>query len=186
MRGLVFTLVIGLVAQPAVAPAYDIKPKTPETAFVGKLRPDILGISPDSTAESARAIFDQWFKGRTDTKTDIQQPKFGNTAIGFTSGLTYSVAPGPTQTGEVLIGSFSSLASGNRAYFIARNLIFAQGQQPAKADMIKEVMGKYGVPTIVGDQHRRVGQTPEAAQPTAPDGGLRGEYVADPPYTSKT
>ena len=153
MRGLVFTLVIGLVAQPAVAPAYDIKPKTPETAFAGKLRPDILGISPDSTAESARAIFDQWFKGRTDTKTDIQHPKFGNTAISFTSGLTYSVAPGPTQTGEVLIGSFSSLASGNRAYFIARNLIFAQGQQPAKADMIKEVMGKYGMPTIVGDQH---------------------------------
>ena len=152
-RGLVFTLAIGLAAQPAVAPAYDIKPKTPETAFAEKLRPDILGISPDSTAESARAIFDQWFKGRTDTKTDIQQPKFGNTAISFTSGLTYSVAPGPTQTGEVLIGSFSSPASGNRAYFIARNLIFAQGQQPAKADMIKEVMGKYGMPTIVGDQH---------------------------------
>ena len=69
MRGLVFTLVIGLVAQPAVAPAYDIKPKTPETAFAKKLRPDILGISPASTAESARAIFDQWFKGRTDTKS---------------------------------------------------------------------------------------------------------------------
>lgn len=53
----------------------------------------------------------------------------------------------------MLSGSFSSPASGNRAYFIARNLTFAPDQQPAKADMIKEIMGKYGVPTIVGDQH---------------------------------
>ena len=152
-RGLVFTLAIGLAALPAAAPAYDIKPKTPETAFAGKLRPDILGISPDSTAESARAIFESCFKGRTDTKTDIQQPKFGNTAISFTSALNFSVAPGPHQTGEVLSSSFSSPASANRAYFIARNLTFAQDQQPAKADMVKEVMGKYGMPTIVGDQH---------------------------------
>ena len=36
---------------------------------------------------------------------------------------------------------------------MARNLTFAQDQQPSKADMIKEIMGKYGVPTIVGDQH---------------------------------
>src|SRR5438093_1490646 len=35
----------------------------------------------------------------------------------------------------------------------ARNLTFAPEQQPAKADMIKEIMGKYGTPTIVGDQH---------------------------------
>ena len=53
----------------------------------------------------------------------------------------------------MLSASFSSPASANRAYFIARNLTFAPDQQPSKADMIKEVMGKYGVPTIVGDQH---------------------------------
>ena len=53
----------------------------------------------------------------------------------------------------MLSTSFSSPASANRAYFVARNLTFAQDQQPSKADMIKEVMGKYGVPTIVGDQH---------------------------------
>ncbi len=73
-------LAMGLASLPAVSPADDIKPKTPETAFAGKLRPDILGISSESTAESARAIFDALFKGRTDTKTDIQQQKFGNTA----------------------------------------------------------------------------------------------------------
>ena len=53
----------------------------------------------------------------------------------------------------MLSGSFSSPASGNRAYFLARNLTFAKDRQPTKADMVKEVMGKYGAPTIVGDQH---------------------------------
>ena len=53
----------------------------------------------------------------------------------------------------MLSTSFSSPASANRAYFVARNLTFAQDQQPSKADMIKEIMGKYGIPTIVGDQH---------------------------------
>ncbi len=68
---------VGLASLPAAASlADDIKPKAPETAFSGKLRPDILGISTESNAESARAIFDSLFKGRTDTKTDIQQQKF--------------------------------------------------------------------------------------------------------------
>ena len=152
-RALVVTLVIGLAALPATSGAYEIKPKTPETGFSGKLRPDILGISTDSTAESARAAFEASFKGRTDTKTDIQQQKFADTAIGYIAALNVSVPSGPKQTGEVMSSSFSSPASANRSYFIARNITFAPDQQPAKADMIKEVMGKYGSPTIVGDQH---------------------------------
>ena len=74
---LAMSLVLGLASLPAASLADDIKPKAPETAFSGKLRPDILGISTESNAESARAIFDSLFKGRTDTKTDIQQQKFG-------------------------------------------------------------------------------------------------------------
>ena len=35
----------------------------------------------------------------------------------------------------------------------ARNLTFAQDQQPSKTEMMKQVMDKYGTPTIVGDQH---------------------------------
>jgi hypothetical protein len=140
-------------ALPEASLAYDIKPKTPESAFAAKLRPDILGISTDSTAESARASFESAFKGRLDTKTDIQQQKFGGTATSFVAALVFSFPAGPKQTGEVLSSSFSSPASANRAYFIARNLTFAQDQQPSKADMIKQVMDKYGAPTIVGDQH---------------------------------
>ena len=145
------SLVVGLTSLPAASLAEDIKPKTPETAFSGKLRPDILGISNESTAESARAVFDSLNKGRTDSKTDIQQHKIGEAT--YVAALNFSLPAGPKQNGETLSTSFSSPASANRAYFVARNLTFAPDQQPSKADMIKEVMGKYGVPTIVGDQH---------------------------------
>jgi hypothetical protein len=146
-------LAMGLASLPAASLAEDIRPKTPETAFTGKLKPDILGISAESTAESARAVFDSLFKGRTDTKTDIQQQKFGHGGTSFVAAMNFSLPAGPKQNGEMLSTSFSSPASANRAYFVARNLTFAQDQQPSKSDMIKEVMGKYGVPTIVGDQH---------------------------------
>jgi len=152
-RALVVILAMSPAALPEASLAYDIKPKTPESAFAAKLRPDILGISTDSTAESARASFESAFKGRLDTKSDIQQQKFGGTATSFVAALIFSFPAGPKQTGEVLSSSFSSPASANRAYFIARNLTFAQDQQPSKADMIKQVMDKYGAPTIVGDQH---------------------------------
>ena len=152
-RALVVILAMSPAALPEASLAYDIKPKTPESAFAAKLRPDILGISTDSTADSARASFESAFKGRLDTKTDIQQQKFGGTATSYIAALIFSFPAGPKQTGEVLSSSFSSPASANRAYFIARNLTFAQDQQPSKADMIKQVMNKYGAPTIVGDQH---------------------------------
>lgn len=142
---------MGLASLPAASRADDIKPKAPETAFSGKLRPDILGISTESNAESARAIFDSLFEGRTDSKTDIQQQKLGGAS--YVAALNFSLPAASKQNGEMLSTSFSSPASANRAYFVARNLTFAQDQQPSKADMIKEVMGKYGVPTIVGDQH---------------------------------
>ena len=152
-RALVVTLAIGASALPAATQAYDIKAKTPDSGFSGKPRPDILGISADATADSARAALETFFKGRPNATSDIQQQKFGNTAISFISALNFSLPAGTGQNGEVLTSSFSSPASGNRIYFLARNLTFAKDQQPAKADMVKEVMGKYGAPTIVGDQH---------------------------------
>jgi hypothetical protein len=152
-RALVALLAISPAVLPSTSSADDIKPKTPESAFSAKLRPDILGITSDSSAGAARAIFDSSFKGRTDTKTDIQQQKFGESAVSYTAALVFSFPAGAKQTGEVLSASFSSPASANRAYFIARSLTFAPDQQPSKAEMIKQVMDKYGTPTIVGDQH---------------------------------
>ncbi len=152
-RALIIFFAVTPVLLPASSPAYDIRPKAPETAFAAKLRPDILGISTDSTADAARSIFESTFKGRLDAKTDIQRPKLGGTSISYIAALTFSLPSGPKQTGEVLASSFSSPASANRAYFVARNLTFAQDQQPSKADMVKQVMDKYGRPTIVGDRH---------------------------------
>lgn len=152
-RAVFATLAIILASLPAASLAYDIKPKDSATAFTAKMRPDILGISTDSTAEAARAIFDAAFKGRLDTKTDIQQQRFGNTAVSYIAGLTSNFPSGTKQTGEMLSTSFTSPASANRAYFIARNLTFAPDQQPSRNEMIKQVMDKYGAPTIVGDQH---------------------------------
>ena len=133
--------------------ADDIKPKTPETAFSGKLRPDILGISTDSTAESARAVLRFAVQGTHRHQDRHPAAEIRRTASAIVAALNFSLPAGPKQNGEMLSTSFSSPASANRAYFVARNLTFAQDQQPSKADMIKEVMGKYGVPTIVGDQH---------------------------------
>jgi hypothetical protein len=152
-RALIVTLAIAPAALPIATQAYDIKAKTPESAFSAKLHPDILGISSDSTAEAARAILESFFKGRANATKDIQQQKFGSTAISFITTLNFSLPAGQGQNGEVLSGSFSSPASANRAYLVARNLTFAEDRQPTKADMVKEVMGKYGAPTIVGDQH---------------------------------
>jgi hypothetical protein len=152
-RALAAIIVFSPAVLPAASQAYDIKPKISASAFAAKMHPDILGISTDATAESTRAILESVFKGRTDTKTDIQQEKFGDTTVNYIAGLNFTAPSGPKQAGEVLSSSFSSPASTNRAYFIARTLTFAQDQQPSKTEMIKQVMDKYGAPTIVGDQH---------------------------------
>src|SRR5262245_16616931 len=131
--------------------AAEIKPKTPDSAFAGKLRPDILGISAESTADAARSAFDAAFKDRNDSKTEIGQAKLGATS--YVATLNFSVPFNAKQSGEALVAGFSSPASENRVFFVSRTLNFADSEQPAKADMIKQVMDKYGTPTIVGDQH---------------------------------
>src|ERR1700744_2568133 len=113
-RALLASLIMILAGPPAASLAYDIKPRDSESAFTKKMRPDILGISTDSTADSARAIFATTFKGRLDTKTDIQQQKFGNTAVSYIAALTFNSASDPKRTSEVLSTSFSSPASANR------------------------------------------------------------------------
>jgi hypothetical protein len=150
-RALIALVAAAPAALPAISLAYDIKPKAPETAFSKKTRPDILGISAESSAASARAILESAFRGRG--KADIQEQKFGGSALSYTAALVFSLPSDPKQTGEVLSSSFSSPASANLAYFVDRTLTFALDQQPSKAELIKQVMDKYGIPTIVGNQH---------------------------------
>ena len=151
-RALIAILAVTPVALPAAAQAYEIKSRTPDSAFTGKLRPDILGISAETNADAARAIFEASLKGRGDSKTDIAQQKFGGTGASYITALN-STAPAGANTGEVLSANFTSPASANRVFFVARNMIFAKGEQPSKTEMVKQVMDKYGAPTIVGDTH---------------------------------
>src|SRR5215213_3463788 len=126
---LIAVVVVGPAILPAAALAYDLKPKVPETAFSKKARPDILGISADSSAASARAIFESSFRGRG--KVDIQDQKFGS--ISYTAALVFTLPSDPKQTGEVLSSSFSSPASANLTYFVDRSMTFAPDQQPSRA-----------------------------------------------------
>jgi hypothetical protein len=146
-----------LALLPAILPpaslATDVKPKTPDSAFAGKIRPDILGISADATADTARSAFEAALKGRADGKSEIGQAKFGNPPASYTATLNFIVPLSAKQSGEALVAGFSSPASENRVYFVSRTMNFADSELPAKADMIKQVMDKYGTPTIVGDQH---------------------------------
>jgi hypothetical protein len=153
LRALLVLSALAPAVLPAASLAAEIKPKTPDSAFAGKLRPDILGISADSTADAARSAFEAAFKGRTDSKTEIGQAKFGDASTGYTATLNFSVPLTARQSGETLVAGFSSPASENRVFFVSRTLNFAEAEQPAKAEMIKQVMDKYGTPTIVGDQH---------------------------------
>ncbi|MEZ5819862.1 MAG: hypothetical protein AB7I42_03380 [Bradyrhizobium sp.] len=153
LRALPILLILAPAMLPATSPAAEITPKTPDSAFAGKLHPDILGVSADSTAETARSAFETTFKGRTDSKTEIGQAKFADTSTSYIATLNFSVPLTAKQNGEALVAGFSSPASENRVFFISRTLNFAQGEQPAKAEMIKQVMDKYGTPTIVGNQH---------------------------------
>lgn len=153
LRPSILILALGPAMLPAASVAAEIKPKTPDSAFAGKFRPDILGISAESTADAVRTVFETAFKGRTDRKTDIGQQKFGASSASYIATLNFSVPIGAKQSGEALSASFSSPASENRLYFVSRTLNFAEGEQPAKAEMVKQVMDKYGTPTIVGDQH---------------------------------
>lgn len=152
LRALLVVLALGTVL-PAACLAAEVKPKTPDSAFAGKLRPDILGISADSTADAARSVFEATLKGRADGKTDVGQAKLGNASAGYIATLNFSVPLSAKQSGEALVAGFSSPASENRVFFVSRTLNFTEAEQPARADMIKQVMDKYGTPTIVGDQH---------------------------------
>src|SRR5215203_7266136 len=97
-HALIALVALAPAALPATSLAYDIKPKVPETAFSKKARPDILGISADSSAASARAIFESSFRGRG--KADVQDQKFGG--ISYTAALVFTLPSDPKQTGEVL------------------------------------------------------------------------------------
>lgn len=143
--------VLALVALASPALSYDIKPKTPDTAFSGKLQPDILGLTSSIDAGKAGAIFEAHAKELQGATPQATQQKFGNTSVTFANTMKLEQPVAVNQAGDSLFVAFSTPASGNFAYYISRDLGFANDQQPTKGEMIQRLTAKYGDPTLIGD-----------------------------------
>ncbi|CAN5223423.1 hypothetical protein BH10PSE10_BH10PSE10_07060 [soil metagenome] len=139
------------IVVPASGWAYEIKPKTPEAAFSGKLLPDILGLSSNTEGSKAAPVFEAYLKDLPGVKPETAQQKFGGTNVTYVTAMKFTLLPTATHPGESMLAVFSSPASANRAYYIARTLGFASDRQPSKAEMIERVTAKYGAPTAIGD-----------------------------------
>lgn len=140
-----------LVFASSLAMGYDIKPKTPDTAFSGKLRPDIIGISSSDDAAKVGGAFEAYLKDFPNAKPQAIQQKFGNTDVTYATSMKFETPAGNSHGAESMETHFTSPASGNFAYYIARNLAFAKDKQPTQQEMIRRVTEKYGTPTAVGD-----------------------------------
>ncbi len=140
------------VVVPAAVSAYEIKPKSPETAFSGKLQPDIVGLSTATEGSKATAVFEAHLRELPGVKPESTQQKFGSTNVTYVTSMKFVSPAGGNHAGESMTAVFSSPASANRAYYVSRTLGFANDKQLSKSDMIQQVMAKYGdKPTAIGD-----------------------------------
>lgn len=132
---------------------YDIKPQTPDTAFSGKLKPEIIGLSSQDDAAKAGGVFESYLKDFHGVTPQATQKKFGNTGIAYVTSMTFNAPKSGERGAEAVSMYFSTPASGNFAYFITRDLGFAAGKEPTQIEMIQRIVDKYGNPTAIGD-HR--------------------------------
>lgn len=144
-------LIATLVLLPVAAAAYEIKPKTPDAGFSGKLQPDIVGLSSNIEGSKAAALFETYLKDLPGVKPEATQEKFGGTSVTYVSTMKFASPATGDHPGESLSAMFSSPASTNRAYYVSRSLGFNKDKQPSKAEMIERITAKYGTPTAIGD-----------------------------------
>lgn len=143
--------VIALVTLAAPAPGFELKPRTPDSAFSAKLQPDILGLSSNVDASKAGAIFEAHAKETPGSAPQATQQKFGRTNITYVNTMRLDQPASANRGAESLFAAFSGPASSNLAYYISRDLGFAANQQPTKGEMIQRLTDKYGAPTLIGD-----------------------------------
>jgi len=140
-----------LIAATPLAMGSDITPKTPDTAFTGKLRPDIIGISSNDDAAKVGGAFEAYLKDFPNAKPQATQQKFGGTDVTYATSMKFDAPASKDHGTESMEANFTSPASGNFAYYIVRNLNFAKDKQPTQQEMIQRVTEKYGKPTAIGD-----------------------------------
>lgn len=144
-------LALSSIAVPATGWTYEIRPKTPEAAFSGKLQPDIVGLSSNTEGGKATPIFEAYLKDLPGVKPEISQQQFGGTKVTYITVMKFNLPATGNHPGESMMAAFSSPASANRAYYVSRHLGFASDKQPSKAEMIERITTKYGAPTAIGD-----------------------------------
>lgn len=149
MKSVLALLVTALLASPALS--YEIRPKTPDTAFSGKLQPDIIGLSSQIDGSKAGSILETYLKDHPGVRPQAIQQKFGNTNVTYATAMSFQQKASATQGEETLTAAFSTPASGNFAYYVVRDLGFTKDKQPTKSSMIERVIDKYGAPTLIGD-----------------------------------
>jgi hypothetical protein len=149
--GLVAFLALSSIAVPATGWTYEIRPKAPESAFSGKLQPDIVGLSASTEGSKAAPIFEAYLKDLPGVKPETAQQKFGGTNVTYVTAMKFTLLPTSTHPGESMLAVFSSPASANRAYYVSRTLGFSSDRQPSKTEMIERITAKYGAPTAIGD-----------------------------------
>lgn len=142
---------VALISAASLATGDEIKPKTPDTAFSGKLRPDIIGISSDDDAAKVGGTFEAYLKDFPNAKPQAIQQKFGNTDVTYATLMKFDTPAAKEHGAESMEARFTSPASGNFAYYITRVLGFAKDKQPTQQEMIQRVTEKYGKPTAIGD-----------------------------------
>jgi hypothetical protein len=173
-RALLAGVVLIAAAIPALA--YEIKPKTPETAFSAKRVPDIIGLSSHVDADEARSLYESYLKDLPGVKPQAVERKFGSTNVGYVTAMTFDRPATAEHSGESLTSHFSSPASGNFAYYLVRHLGFTKTGQPTRGEMIALVTDKYGKPTVIGDGHLyyfyRKGKTVSVKQKYTPASAL--------------
>ncbi len=140
-----------LIALASPVPGFELKPRTPDSAFSVKLQPDILGLSSNIDASKAGTIFEAHARETPGAAPQATQQKFGSTNITYANTMRLDQAGSSNRGGESLFAAFSGPASGNFAYYISRDLGFANTQQPTTGEMIQRVTDKYGAPTLIGD-----------------------------------
>ena len=144
-------LILTLALLPVAASAYEIKPKTPDAGFSGKLQPDIIGLSSNIEGSKAAALLEAYLKDLPGVKPEATQEKFGGTSVTYVSTVKFASPAASNHPGESMAAMFSSPASSNRAYYVSRSLGFDKDKQPSKAEMIERITAKYGTPTAIGD-----------------------------------
>jgi hypothetical protein len=97
--GLVAFAALFSVTVTATGWAYEIKPKSPDTAFSGKLKPDIVGLSSATEGSKAAPVFEAYLKDLPGVKPETAQ-KFGGTNVTYVTAMKFTLAPTSTHPGD--------------------------------------------------------------------------------------